>query len=249
MRFDILSLFPDFFTSPLNAGILSRAIQNGFAEVKITNIRDFASGRHKVVDDMPFGGGPGMVLKPEPVVAALESIILDGRKSIRILLSPDGRKFNQEFAGELLRYDQVVLICGRYEGVDERIRANFVDDDVSIGDYVLSGGEVAAIVILESVVRLVKGVIGNEESIHAETFSRSLLDYPQYTRPREFRGYNVPEVLVSGNHSEIKKWRMLQSLEKTLRKRPDLIDKAKNCGYLTEEEITILKKVQKETIN
>lgn len=249
IRFDILTLFPDYFTSPLKESILGKALKNGLVEVKITNIRDFATDRHKTVDDVPYGGGPGMVLKPEPLVSAIESVIMKGASVRRILLSPDGRSFNQEKARELLNYQQIILICGRYEGVDERVRNFFVDEDISIGDYVLNGGEAAALVIIETMVRLIDGVVGNRESIENESFSSSLLDYPQYTRPREFRGYGVPEVLISGNHKEIRRWRRLAALERTILLRPDLIERAIRNNELSEEELNFISEIKNKIRN
>jgi tRNA (guanine37-N1)-methyltransferase len=224
IRFDILTLFPEYFSSPLKESLLGKAIKNGIVDVRITNIRDFATDKHRVVDDIPFGGGAGMVLKPEPIVSAIESIELKNTLVRKILLSPDGYKFDQNKARELLKYKQIILICGRYEGVDERVRKYFTDETISIGDYVLNGGEAAALVILETTVRLIEGVVGNKDSIQNESFSKFLLDFPQYTRPRDFRGYTIPDVLLSGNHAEIQKWRHRAALERTLLMRPDIIE-------------------------
>ncbi len=247
IRFDILTLFPGYFSSPLKESLLGKAIKNGLVEVKITNIRDFAPDRHKSVDDVPFGGGGGMVLKPEPIVSAIESIELKNIPVRKILLSPDGYQFNQNKARELLKYNQIILICGRYEGVDERVRKYFVDESISIGDYVLNGGEAAALVVLETTVRLIDGVVGKKESIEHESFSGFLLDFPQYTRPREFRGYTVPDVLLSGNHSEIQKWRHRTALEKTFLIRPDIIEKA--MPYLPEEDVEFIKELKSKIQN
>ncbi len=247
IRFDILTLFPEYFSSPLNESLLGKAIKNGLVDVKITNIRDFATDKHKVVDDVPFGGGPGMVLKPEPIVSAIESIELKNTSVRKILLSPDGYQFNQNKAHELLKYNQIILICGRYEGVDERVRKYFVDESLSIGDYVLNGGEAAALIVLEATVRLIDGVVGKRISIENESFSGFLLDFPQYTRPREFRGYAVPDVLLSGNHSEIQKWRHRAALKKTLIIRPDIIEKA--IHYLPEEDVEFINELKNKIKN
>lgn len=247
VRFDILTLFPEYFSSPLKESLLGKAIKNGLVDVRITNIRDFATDKHKIVDDIPFGGGPGMVMKPEPIVSAIESIELKNASVRKIMLSPDGSKFDQNKVLELLKYRQVILICGRYEGIDERVRQYFVDEDISIGDYVLNGGEAAALVILETTVRLIEGVVGNKDSIQSESFSKFLLDFPQYTRPRNFRGHVVPEVLLSGNHSEIQKWRHRASLERTLLLRPDIIEKSSQ--HLTEEDIKFINELKNKVKN
>jgi tRNA (guanine37-N1)-methyltransferase len=249
IRFDILTLFPEYFSSPLGESLLGKAIKKGIVEVRITNIRDFATDKHKTVDDIPFGGGAGMVMKPEPIILAIESVEMKDKKSRKILLSPDGHRFDQRKAMELLNYDQVILVCGRYEGVDERVRQFFVDEDLSIGDYVLNGGEAAALVILETTVRLIDGVVGNKESLKNDTFTNYLLDYPQYTRPREFRGYGIPEVLLSGNHSEIQKWRRRAALERTFLIRPDLIEITIASGLLSEEEIEFVKNLKNKINN
>lgn len=247
IRFDILTLFPEYFSSPLKESLLGKAIKNGLVDVRITNIRDFATDKHKIVDDIPYGGGPGMVIKPEPIVYAIESIELKNTSVRKILLSPDGSKFNQNKAHELLKYRQVILICGRYEGIDERVRKYFVDEDISIGDYVLNGGEAAALVILETTARLIDGVVGNKDSIENESFSKFLLDFPQYTRPRNFRGYEVPDVLLSGNHSEIQKWRHRAALERTLLLRPDIIEKS--TQRLTEKDIEFINELKNKVKN
>lgn len=247
IRFDILTLFPEYFTSPLKESLLGKAIKNGLVDVRVTNIRDFATDKHKIVDDVPFGGGPGMVIKPEPVVSAIESIELKNVSVRKILLSPEGFKFDQNKARELLKYQQIILICGRYEGIDERVRQYFVDEVISIGDYVLNGGEAAALVILETIVRLIEGVVGNKDSLQNETFSKFLLDYPQYTRPRDFRGYSVPDVLLSGNHSEIQKWRHRAALERTFLLRPDIIEKSSQ--YLSEEDIKFINELKDKVKN
>ncbi len=226
MRFDILTLFPDFFTSPLKQSILGRAVSKGLLTVNTVNIRDFAADKHRTTDDCPYGGGHGMVMKVEPVVSALESVISGKEPRPRIILvTPQGRPFNHRVARELSAFPGLVIICGRYEGVDERIR-NLADIELSVGDYVLTGGEIAALVIIDSVVRLKPGVLGGSDSAANDSFSDGLLEYPQYTRPEDFRGLKVPEELLSGNHGEIEKWRKKQSLIRTYERRPDLLQEA-----------------------
>jgi tRNA (guanine37-N1)-methyltransferase len=252
MRFDIITIFPDFFSGIFAHGVVKRALANGLIEVGLHDLRSFTHDRHRTVDDRPFGGGEGMVLKPEPLLAAVESLGLApkaerdaGHESV-ILLSAQGARFTQAVARELAELDRVVLICGRYEGVDERVNELACDRELSIGDYVLSGGELGAAVIVDAVMRLLPGVLGNEASSAYESFghadaefaddeegpprsthgSGGLLDYPHYTRPAEFRGLAVPEVLSGGNHDHIRRWRRERALEKTLRNRPDLLEKA-----------------------
>jgi tRNA (guanine37-N1)-methyltransferase len=224
VRIDILSIFPGIFDSPVRGSLLGRAIERGIVDVRVHDIRDHATGRHRQVDDESYGGGPGMVMKPEPVFAAVEAL---GPGPTRVLLlSPAGRRLDQALVRQLAAEPWVVLICGRYEGVDERVVAGMPAEEVSIGDYVLSGGEVPALVVLEAVTRLVPGVIGREESHERDSFGADgLLDHPHYTRPPEFRGMSVPDVLVSGNHAEIQRWRREAALEKTRRNRPDLLER------------------------
>jgi tRNA (guanine37-N1)-methyltransferase len=223
VRVDIFTIFPGIFEGPLRESLLGKGIATGLIDVRVHDIRDFTTDRHRQVDDVPFGGGPGMVMKPEPVFAAVESL---GAESKRVLvLSPAGRRLDQAFVTELAAEPWVVLICGRYEGFDERIVEGLSAEEVSIGDYVLAGGEVAALVILEAVARLVPGVVGKEESLRQESFQEGLLEHPQYTRPPEFRGMSVPEVLLSGDHPRIREWRRQAALEKTRRIRPDLLPK------------------------
>jgi tRNA (guanine37-N1)-methyltransferase len=243
MRVDILTLFPDLFTYFLKESILGRAIKNGLLDIRLTNIRSFAKGPHKTVDDRPYGGGDGMVLKPGPVCRALQTIERDTGNSSVVLLTPQGRTFNQSAAWELSQKQHLIIICGRYEGVDERIRACGVDRELSIGDYVLSGGELAAMVVVDVVSRLVPNVLGGERSNLEDTFEDGLLEYPHYTRPRVFKNQEVPEVLLSGNHELIRVWRRTESLKRTLERRPDLLEKAK----LTEEDRRILARIQIET--
>ena len=224
MIFEILTLFPEMFDSYLATSILGRAIAQDKIRVRCHNIRDFAADKHRMTDDTPYGGGSGMVMKPEPLVRCLEAVQgRDGPRARVILLSPQGRLFDQKAAWELSRLPRLILVCGKYEGVDERVRVLSVDEELSIGDYVLTGGELAAMVVLEATARLLPGVLGDEASTREESFSRGLLEYPQYTRPREFMGCPVPEVLLSGNHQEIAAWRRRKSLEQTFKKRPDLL--------------------------
>ncbi len=221
MKIDVLSLFPAMFAGPLDESIVQRARTNGALELAVHNLRDYTHDRHKTVDDRPFGGGPGMLLKPEPVFEAVESL---AREETRvILLSPAGRKFSQAVARELAQRPHLLLICGSYEGFDERIRGQLAHDELSIGDYVLTNGALPAMVIIDAVTRLLPGVLGDDESSVEESFSHELLEYPQYTRPAEFRGLKVPEVLLSGNHAEIAKWRAEQARLRTAERRPDLL--------------------------
>ncbi|MDT5061925.1 MAG: tRNA (guanine37-N1)-methyltransferase [Acidobacteriota bacterium] len=231
MRFDIITIFPDFFREVFDYGIIRRACAAGLVDVRAHDLRGWTEDKHKQVDDRPFGGGDGMVLKCQPIFAAVEELTgASARDSFRpgtrvVLLSPQGRVFTQAVASELALDDHVVLICGRYEGVDERVAECLVTDEISIGDYVLSGGEPAAVVVVDSVVRLIPGALGNETSAVNESFSEGLLDYPHYTRPPEFRGMRVPEVLLGGHHAEIARWRAEQALKKTRSNRPDLLEK------------------------
>jgi len=263
LNFEIVTIFPDFFRGPLDYGIVRRAREAALIEISIHDLRAFASDKHKTVDDRPFGGGEGMVLKPGPIFECVESLKVlphdvrlssTARESV-ILLSPQGRIFTQAMAQELAKLERIVLLCGRYEGVDERVAENLSDREVSIGDYILSGGELGAAIIVDTVTRFLPGALGNEASAQQESFtvarkpgaegpdstcvSGGLLDYPHYTRPAEFRGLSVPEVLIGGNHEQIRRWRRQKALEKTLRNRPDLLEKQP----LSEEDIEILKKV------
>jgi len=243
MRFDVLTLFPELFSSFLKETILGRAVKAGLVDIRLVNIRSFARGRHLVADDRPFGGGEGMVMKPGPISRALESVDRTKGRSLVLLLTPQGRTFDQPMAWQLSRMEQIILICGHYEGVDERISANHVDLELSIGDYVLSGGETAAMVVMDAVSRLVPGVLGGEKSSQEDSFEDGLLEYPQYTRPRVFKNQEVPEILLSGDHEKIRVWRRTESLKRTLERRPELLEKAK----LTEEDKRILAKVRKRT--
>ncbi len=221
MDIDIITLFPGMFRGPLEESILARAVEKGLLQIRVHNLREFASGRHQVVDDYPFGGGPGMVMKPEPIFAAVESIRREGGRVV--LMTPQGRPFRQAIAREFAQEQQLVLLAGHYEGVDERVRQHLVDDELSIGDYVLTGGELAAMVVCDAVARLIPGVLGAGESTVEESFAAGVLEYPQYTRPAEFRGWRVPEVLLSGDHARVARWRREQSLLRTLHRRPELL--------------------------
>jgi tRNA (guanine37-N1)-methyltransferase len=221
MRIDVLTLFPAMFAGPLDESIIKRARETGRLDLKIHNLRDYAHNRHKTVDDRPFGGGPGMLLKPDPIFEAVEEL---GRESTRVILfSPAGRTFNQAIACELAGQGHLLLISGHYEGFDERVREQLADDELSIGDYVLTNGGLPVMVVIDTVARLLPGVLGDEESAQEESFSHGLLEYPQYTRPAEFRGMKVPEVLLSGNHAEIARWRAEQARLRTQERRPDLL--------------------------
>jgi tRNA (guanine37-N1)-methyltransferase len=230
MRFDVFSLFPQIFQPYFEVSILQRAIQRGLVEIELYDIRTWTTDRHHVTDDAPYGGGGGMVMKPAPVFEAIESVL--GQQPGQaapcpiILMTPQGRVFNQTIARELAYYDRVAVLCGRYEGIDERIRQHLVTDELSIGDYVLTGGELPALVVMDAIARLIPGVLGDPDGASDDSHATGLLEYPHYTRPPEFRGWNVPEVLLSGNHLEIARWRREQSLLRTYQRRPDLLAKA-----------------------
>ena len=223
MQFDILTIFPELFSSPFEEGILRRAITGGQIRVRLHNIRDYATDKHRMTDDRPFGGGEGMVMKPEPLVAALDKVREVGEPGRVILLSPRGDCYCQRTAERFAGYRRLILVCGRYEGVDERFARHGVDEEISLGDYILTGGELGAMVIVDSVTRLLPGVLGCEDSARNDTFSRGLLKYPQYTRPREFRGMEIPEVLLSGDHAAIGDYRFVESVRATLQRRPELL--------------------------
>lgn len=222
MKIDVLTLFPGMFPGPLDESIIKRACESGRLQLGVHDLRDYTHDRHRTVDDRPFGGGPGMLLKPEPLFEAVEA--LRGEKTRVILTSPAGRPFRQEIARELAGEKHVLLVCGSYEGFDERVRQSLADDEISIGDYVLTNGALPAMVIVDAVTRLLPGVLGDDESSQDESFSGCLLEYPQYTRPAEFRGMNVPEVLLSGDHAAIEKWRREQATVQTRQRRPDLLE-------------------------
>jgi tRNA (guanine37-N1)-methyltransferase len=222
VRFDIITLFPDFFTSPLSSGLLAKALERGIARVNTVNLRDFAHDKHRRVDDEPYGGGVGMLLKPEPIFEAIESLPVLPRREI-VLMTPQGQPLDQALLKTFAtRYDQLVLICGHYEGIDERVCQHLVTREVSLGDFVLTCGEIPALTIVNGVTRLLPGTVGKEQSLKLESFESDLLDYPQYTRPPVFRGLEVPKVLRSGNHQDIARWRYEQQLERTKQRRPDL---------------------------
>lgn len=225
-RFDVFTLFPDVFTPYLETSILQRAQENHLVEVQLHNIRDWTTDRHHVCDDMPYGGGGGMVMKPEPVFKAVESVLGAPPACPVILLTPQGRVFTQSVAQELSQQPHLALLCGRYEGIDERIREHLVTDEISIGDYVLSGGELPAMVLIDAITRLIPGALGDPEGAWDDSHATGLLEYPHYTRPPEFRGWGVPEVLLSGDHARIDRWRHEQALLRTLKRRPDLLEKA-----------------------
>lgn len=240
MQFDVLTIFPEIIECYLKYGVVGRILNKGLAKVNLYNIRDFSTDKHKKVDDYPYGGGAGMVMQIEPMYNAINHIKSDGKKRKVVLLSPQGRRFNQQAAQEFLNDGKaLLLICGRYEGIDERIKY-LIDEEISIGDYVLSGGELPALVIIDSIVRLIPGALGDEMSAREDSFSRKFLDYPQYTRPKEFNGMRVPNVLLSGNHRKIELWRRKESLRNTLFRRPDLL---KN---LTKDDFKILKELCSE---
>jgi tRNA (guanine37-N1)-methyltransferase len=227
MRIDILTLFPPMFEAPFGFGILKRAVDNGLVEINLIDIRDYTHDKHHTADDCPYGGGAGMVLKPGPIFEAVEAIKSGVKDEPRVvLLTPQGRLFSQKVAAELARERHLVLICGHYEGVDERVREHLAGDEISIGDYVLTGGELAAMVVIDATVRLMPGVLGSEDSPREDSHASGLLEYPQYTRPADFRGWLVPEVLLSGDHARIARWRREQIIRRTLERRPDLLDRA-----------------------
>jgi tRNA (guanine37-N1)-methyltransferase len=227
MRIDILTLFPEMFRGPFEASIVGRAIEARLVEIAVHDIRDYAEDRHQVADDYPYGGGPGMVMKPEPIFRAVESVRAMAAEPGRVvLLTPQGRVLENQVVEEISQVSRLILLCGHYEGVDERIREHLVDDEISVGDYVLSGGETAAMVVVDAVVRRLPGALGSGASLEEESHAQGLLEYPQYTRPAEFRGWRVPEVLLSGHHAEIARWRREQGVLRTARRRPDLLARA-----------------------
>ena len=228
MRIDILTLFPNMFSGPFDESMVKRATERKIMNIVIHNLRDWGLGKHRVVDDYPFGGGAGMVMKPEPLFEAVEAIKAESNNSSApvILLTPQGRVFNQKIAVELANLEQFILVCGHYEGFDERVREHLATDEISIGDYVLTGGELAAMVVIDAVSRHLPGVLGSDESAETDSHVSGLLEYPQYTRPQTYRNWEVPEVLISGNHAQIAKWRKEQAILRTFNRRPDLFEKA-----------------------
>lgn len=242
MRFEIITIFPQMFSDHLREGILGRAVNRGIVEVNVVNVRDFARGTRKNTDDRPYGGGDGMVMKPGPIHRAVKHLERPSGRSLVVLLSPRGESFDQPTAWEFSLLDQLILVCGRYEGVDERVRLTCIDRELSIGDYVLSGGELGALVVMDAVSRLIPGVLGGERSNLEDSFEGGLLEYPQYTRPRVFEGQEVPEVLLSGDHERIRAWRRRESIRRTMEKRPDLLGKA----WLTTEDEAILAELKED---
>ena len=242
MRFDLVTIFPRLCDGPLGEGIVRRAIDRGLVDVRVHDLRDYTTDRHRSVDDVSYGGGPGMVFKPEPLFRAVDAMRADGDVDAVILTSPQGRRFTQREAERIAELRRVVLLCGRYEGVDERVRAALATEELSVGDYVLSGGELPALVIVDAVVRLLPGAVGDEASVDVDSFSRGLLDYPHFTRPAEFRGLRVPDVLLSGNHADIRRWRTREALARTLALRPELLPTAE----LDDEEREILRALMDE---
>jgi tRNA (guanine37-N1)-methyltransferase len=244
MRIDILTLFPNMFNSPFNESIIKRAIEGRFLDIFIHNIRDYTHNKHNTVDDYPYGGGTGMVMKPEPIFEAVDDVRKKIGKQIVetpvILLSPQGRLFCHQVAKELSTRSNLIVICGHYEGVDDRVRQHLVTDEISIGEYVLTGGELAAMVMVDAVVRLIPGVLGSEQSAEEDSYAQGLLEYPQYTRPQVFRGLEVPSILLSGNHQEVAKWRREESIRRTVERYPELLEKA----ALSEEEKRLVERIR-----
>jgi len=241
MKIHILTLFPEMFSGPFDESIIGRAVDQGLVSIEVHNIRDYTRDKHHVVDDSPYGGGPGMVLKPEPLFEAVDAVKGEADMPV-ILLTPQGRLFSQGLATELAGMDEMILVCGHYEGVDERVRQHLVTDEISIGDYVLSGGELAAMVVVDAVVRQLPGALGSEESAGGDSHSNGLLEYPQYTRPQSFRGWEVPEILLSGDHAEIERWRRGQSLKRTAERRPDLMQ----LVALSDEDRKLIARMERE---
>jgi tRNA (guanine37-N1)-methyltransferase len=243
MKFDIVTIFPAMIEAGIGEGVVSRGVERGLVDVAVHDLRRWTTDRHRTVDDVPYGGGPGMVMKAEPLMRAVEDIrATRGTPDSVVLLSPQGRTFTQAEAERLARLRHVVLLCGRYEGMDERVREMVATEELSIGDYVLSGGELAALVVVDAVSRLVPGVVGDEQSVAQDSFSRGLLDYPHYTRPAEIAGHRVPDVLLSGHHSDVRRWRRKAALARTLDRRPDLIASA----TLDDEERALLDEIRRE---
>lgn len=241
MRIDILTLFPEMFTGVLSSSIVGKAREKGIVQIQVNNFRDYSESKHGTVDDTPYGGGGGMVLKPEPLFRAVEAVTGESKPRV-ILMCPQGVPYNQKLAEELAKEEHLVFICGHYEGYDERIREHLVTDEISIGDYVLTGGELASMVIVDSVVRLQPGALGNQTSAEEDSFSTGLLEYPHYTRPAEYRGWKVPDVLLSGHHANIVSWRLKESLRRTCKRRPDLLEKLE----LTAEMKKLLAELEEE---
>jgi tRNA (guanine37-N1)-methyltransferase len=243
VKFDVVTIFPRMVLAGLAEGVVSRGIARGLIDVAVHDLRDHTADRHRSVDDVPYGGGPGMVMKPEPLARAVEQIrARRGTPDAIVLLSPQGRSFRQSEAVRMSRFSHLVLLCGRYEGMDERVRDLIATDELSIGDYVLSGGELPALVIIDAISRLIPGVVGDEQSVEQDSFSSGLLDYPHYTRPAEFGGVKVPDVLTSGHHADVRRWRRKTALARTLERRPDLLEEA----TLTDEDRALLDEIRRE---
>jgi len=250
LKIDIITIFPEMFEGPFNQGIIKRAMEKSAVEISVHNLRDYTTDKHKITDDYPFGGGGGMVMKPEPIFRAVEVIKDKGGQTMSvgsisskvILLTPQGKVFNHEIAMRLSRENHLIFLCGRYEGVDERVREKLIDEEISIGDYVLTGGEFPAMVIVDAIVRLLPNVLGCEDSYKKDSFYEGLLDYPHYTRPEEFREMKVPDILLSGHHKKVEEWRRYKSLETTYLKRPDLMDKIE----LSEEDLKTLEEIREK---
>jgi tRNA (guanine37-N1)-methyltransferase len=244
MKCELLTIFPDIFNAYLAEGMLKRALLKGLIEIGVHNLRDYAKDRHRTVDDYPYGGGSGMVMKPEPFFAAIEALNPDSSGRRVIMLSPAGKKFDQDMAVELSQETrQLIFLCGRYEAIDERVKTALADDELSIGDYVLTGGELPALVIIDAVARLIPGVLGDEHSAEVESFSWGILDYPHYTRPPVIKGLGVPEVLLSGNHKEIERWRRKEALRRTVQRRPDLLENFS----LSEEDLRLMNEIKEDS--
>lgn len=240
IRFDVLSIFPEMFHSPLNFSLLKKAQEKGLIEIDLHDIRDWAEDKHNMTDDAPYGGGCGMVMKVEPVERALAAVKRAEVQSLVLLMTPQGETFNQKIATRLAEEKHIIMICGRYEGVDERIREHLADREISIGDYILTGGELSALVVIDAVSRLIPGVLGNDASATTESFSQGLLEYPQYTRPADYKGWTVPDVLVSGNHAQIERWQRIEAIKRTWLRRPDLLEKVE----LSERDKIYLEKIK-----
>jgi tRNA (guanine37-N1)-methyltransferase len=240
MIFDVLTIFPGIFISPLSESLLKKAIDKGLIQVRIRNLRDFTRDKHRMTDDYPYGGGAGMVMKPEPIIRAVQEIKKEDPQAQSVLLTPQGNRLDQKLGREMSGHPHWILICGRYEGMDERVRLAAVDRELSIGDYILSGGEVPALVVIDVISRYIPGFLGSEQSVEEDSFSHGLLEYPQYTRPPIYRGMAVPEVLLSGHHAQIERWRRKESLRRTFLRRPDLLDLAS----LSEEDQEVLREIK-----
>lgn len=242
MIFDVLTIFPGIFTSPLAESLLKKAIDKGLIQVRVKNLRDYAKDKHRMTDDYPYGGGAGMVMKPEPIISAVEEVKAEDPDALSVLFTPQGKRFNQQMAREMSGQKHFVLICGRYEGLDERVHLAVVDREISIGDYVLTGGEIPALVFIDTLSRYIPGFLGCEQSVEEDSFAHGLLEYPQYTRPPVFREMAVPEVLLSGNHARISRWRRRESLRRTFQRRPDLLERAQ----LSDEDRAFLRELQNQ---